>query len=126
MKNLLASLAFIFLCGLTVSAQTPTPTPTPIEDDGDVVKISTTLIQIDVTVTDKNGKVISDLKPEEVEIYENGVKQEISNFSFVSNVKSADAPAPEKIAKPDKNAVPLPSNYLKPEQNKRTVSLIVD
>lgn len=126
MKNLLASLAFIFLCGLTVSAQTPTPTPTPIEDDGDVVKISTTLIQIDVTVTDKNGKVISDLKSEEVEIYENGVKQEISNFSFVSNVKSADAPAPEKIAKPDKNAVPLPSNSLKPEQIKRTVALVVD
>ncbi len=124
MKNLTASLAFIFLFGLAIAAQTPTPTPPPVEDDGDVVKISTTLIQVDVTVTDKDGKPITDLKPEEVEIYENGEKQQISNFSFVSNVRAVDAP--KNIEKADKNAVPLPSNSLKPEQVRRTVALVVD
>lgn len=37
---------------------------TPTEDD-DIVKITTNLIQIDVSVTNKDGKQITDLKPEE-------------------------------------------------------------
>ncbi len=73
MKKIIASLGFVFLCALTNFSQTSTPTPKPAEDD-DVVKISTTLIQIDVTVTDKDGKVVKDLKPEDFEIYENGKK----------------------------------------------------
>ncbi|MCY7376127.1 MAG: VWA domain-containing protein [Pyrinomonadaceae bacterium] len=126
MRKLVPTLAFIFLFGGAVLAQTPTPTPKPVEDDGEVVKISTTLVQIDVTVTDKNGKIITDLKPEEIEIFENGEKQEISNFSFISNVKTAESPAPNKTEKKDKNAVPLPPNQLRPEQIKRTVALVVD
>jgi len=38
----------------SASAQAPQPTPTP----EDVVKISTNLIQVDVTVTDKSGKIV--------------------------------------------------------------------
>ncbi len=66
----------------------PTASPTPhrnFEKREDVVKISTSLIQVDVTVTDKSGKVVRDLKPEDFEIYENGVKQNITNFSFVDS-----------------------------------------
>lgn len=125
MRNFVASTLFIFLLALTVSAQTPTPTPSPTEDEGDVVKISTTLIQLDVTVTDKNGKVISDLKPEEIEIYENEDKQQITNFSFVSNVKTAELPKPDKKEKTTVSMLP-PSGQLKPEQIKRTVALVVD
>lgn len=123
MKKIAASLVLVFWFGLNALAQTPTPTVAPVEEDGDVVKISTALIQVDVTVTDKNGKVITDLKPEEVEIYENGEKQEISNFSFVSNVKTIE---PAAVKKPEKNAVPLPPSTLKPEQVRRTVALVVD
>jgi uncharacterized protein YxeA len=57
--------------------------------DDDVVKISTNLIQIDVTVTDGKGKPIADLKPEEIEIYENGEKQKITNFSFISSLRTS-------------------------------------
>src|SRR4051794_33223302 len=65
--------------GITIK---PTPTPTPAAGDDDVVKISTNLIQLDVTVTDAKGKTVTDLRPEEIEIYENGHKQKITNFSF--------------------------------------------
>lgn len=126
MKKIIPTLVLTLLFGAAAFAQTPTATPPPVEDDGEVVKISTTLIQLDVTVTDKNGKIITDLKPEEVEIFENGEKQQISNFSFVSNVKSTDSPAPKKSEKPDKNAVPIPTGQLKPEQVRRTVALVVD
>lgn len=124
MKIFFTALIFTFLCASVNSAQTPTPTPKPAADDDDVVKISTTLIQLDVTVTDRKGNVVTDLKPEDFEIFENGEKQEISNFSFVSNVKTETA-APAQI-KNEKQTVPLPPAQLKPEQIRRTVALVVD
>ena len=124
-KKIAHALIFAFLCALANFAQTPTPTPNPANEE-DVVKISTTLIQLDVTVTDKKGNVVTDLKPEDFEIFENGEKQEISNFSFVSNVKTetaATAPAPNKN---DKQTIQLPTAPIKPEQIRRTVALVVD
>ena len=84
MKKFYFVLSLLFLLSLTCLTQTPTPTatPKPTENEDDVVKISTTLIQIDVTVTDKNGKIITDLKPEDFEVFENGKKQDITNFSL--------------------------------------------
>lgn len=122
MKKYILSLAFFSLSVSTILAQTPTPIP--VEDD-DVVKISTTLIQVDVTVTDKNGKIITDLKPEDFEIFENNDKQEITNFSFVS--VGSDATQTQIIPKSkEKNSVPLPPVPLRPEQVRRTIALVVD
>ena len=83
MKKLFAAFALTLFAALCASSQTIKPTPTPEEDE--VVKISTNLIQIDVTVTDRKGNVIKDLKPEDFEIFENGERQEITNFSFIYN-----------------------------------------
>jgi VWFA-related protein len=105
-----------------VPAVSPTPRPSPKPDD-DVVKISTNLIQIDVTVTDKSGKIVRDLKPEEIEIYQNGKKQNVTNFSFISNVR--DMTAVDKSR--DKTPKPaLPPTPVKPEQVRRTIALVVD
>lgn len=112
-------IAIILLCAVAASSQSIKPTP---PDDNDVVKISTSLIQIDVSVTDSKGKVITDLKPSEVEIYENGQKQKITNFSFISSVKTTT----EKPAAVDKNAVPVPPVALRPENVRRTFALVVD
>ncbi len=113
--------AVFFLPTFSVHAQNPTGTPSE-----DVLKISTTLIQADVTVTDKDGKVVTDLKPEDFEIYENGKKQEITNFSFVLvDAKSAPKEA-VKTSKPTKNSIPIPPVKLKAEQVRRTYALVVD
>ncbi|HEX2639213.1 MAG TPA: hypothetical protein VHL50_01520, partial [Pyrinomonadaceae bacterium] len=84
MRKLFALLALVFVPAAAAAAQSvrPAASPTPPENE-DVVKISTSLVQVDVTVTDRKGKVVRDLKPEDFEIYENGEKQKISNFSFV-------------------------------------------
>ena len=117
-------LVFLFLTAAACPAAfAQAPTPTPEEDDRDVVKITTNLIQIDVTVTDSKGRPVTDLKPEEVEIFENDDKQTITNFSFI------DQPGKEKPpAKKDKNAAPTPEipRLLKPEQVKRMIALVVD
>ena len=91
-------------------AQQPTPTPTPSPTNQerpqppeaeDVVRITTNLVQVDAVITDKNGKLVTDLKPEEVEIYENGREQKITNFSFnlsesTSAARDAKPPRPTR------------------------------
>ncbi|MEP6787813.1 MAG: VWA domain-containing protein [Acidobacteriota bacterium] len=123
MKIIAFAVAIICFCLSDLAAQAPTPRP--VTNDGDVVKISTDLIQIDVTVTDPSGRAVINLKPEEIEIFENGKKQKITNFSFVSPVKepaerSGSAVAPRKVD------VPLPTVALRPENIRRTIALVVD
>ena len=119
MKTFWLVIAIVLFCAAAVFSQAAKPTP---PDDNDVVKISTNLIQIDVSVTDAKGKVITDLKSDEIEIYENGKKQKITNFSFISTVKTIT----EKPAVIDKNAIPVPPVTLRPEHVRRTFALVVD
>ncbi|MEQ1643935.1 MAG: VWA domain-containing protein [Pyrinomonadaceae bacterium] len=118
-------IAFFLMVGglLAVGAlgQVPTPTVRPAPADTDVVKISTNLIQLDVTVTDQKGKIITDLKADEIEVYENGEKQKITGLTFVSSKRSV-----EKLKTPDVLGVPIPQSGLRPESIRRTIGLVVD
>ncbi len=123
MKRSLPALILSLLFAALSQAQTPSRVPTPTPDDSDVVKISTALIQVDVTVTDKKGKVVTDLRRDEIEIFENGKKQDLSHFSFISNIReTTEKPKEEK----DKPAVVQPPSTVKPEQVRRTIALVVD
>ena len=113
----------IVLSSLAANAQKAKPSPPP---DQDVVKISTNLIQLDVTIVDAKGKIARDVRPEEVEIYENGKKQQTTNFSFVAAERTIEQKkAAEKRAEA-KIAVPVPAATLRPEQVRRTIALVVD
>ena len=116
-------LFFLAILASAVAAQRPSPTPKPAPDT-DVVKISTNLIQVDVTVTDKNGKVVRDLRPNEFEIYENGQKQPISNFSFIDNARETTVGKPEETS--TRTKVALPPTPVRPEQVRRAIALVVD
>jgi VWFA-related protein len=121
MKKFFLLTALTLFGGLNIFSQNATPTP-PAPDE-DVVKISTNLIQVDVTVTDSKGNIVKDLKPEDFEIYENGEKQKITNFSFVSSVKENT----ETVKKPtEKPVAPVPTAELRAEQVRRTFALVVD
>src|SRR2546428_8561177 len=80
------------------TAQQPSATPLqpPRAGDEDVVRITTNLVQVDAVVTDKNGKPITDLKPEEVQISEDGKRQKITHFAYIV----AAAPATARTPKP--------------------------
>lgn len=122
MKYPLLAAVFFFTFASVLFAQQATPTPTPSNPDDDVVRISTNLIQIDVVVTDSRGKIVTDLKPSEIEIYENGRKQALTNFSFVSSVRAAES-KPKEV---DNSSVPIPTAELKAEKVRRTFALVVD
>ena len=106
--------------------QLATPQQPARPRDEDVVRISTNLVQVDAVVTDKNGKQVIDLRPEELEILEDGKPQRVTSFSYIS-LDSTESPRPAESARPvDKNVFPVPPVRLRPEQIRRTMALVVD
>lgn len=101
----------VFLPGL---AQTKT-------DDDDVVRITTNLVQIDAVVL-KDGKLVPNLKAEDFEIFEDGRKQTITSFAYISNVPTTSA-AVAVSADRDKS---VPAAPLKRDDPRRTVAIVVD
>ncbi|MBX3293177.1 MAG: VWA domain-containing protein [Acidobacteria bacterium] len=108
----------IVLTAAFAAGQTPSPKPSPTPAT-DVVRISTNLIRLDVTVTDSKGKIITDLRPDEIEIFENGVKQQIEDLSFISAARPVET-------RPSAPGVPVPPRTIRPENVRRTVALVVD
>ena len=96
----------------SVQQQTP-------DDQDDVVKINTNLVQVDAVVT-KDGKVVPNLTAEDFEIFEDGHKQAITSFAYISNV-SKSTPQPAAPAEKDVPFAPLTR-----DQPRRTVALVVD
>jgi Ca-activated chloride channel homolog len=48
--------------------------------EGDVVRIDTNLVTVPVSVLDRDGRFMSDLKREEFKVFENGVEQKLAYF----------------------------------------------
>lgn len=81
-KVLLGCLALILLLGFASApahAQT-SKDPQKSQDDDEVVRVKSNLVNIDVMVKDKKGKYISDLRAEDFTIFENGVQQKMEFF----------------------------------------------
>src|SRR6185437_762088 len=87
MKRLFTTgLTTILLFSISL-AQTPAPSTPPQQQESlpeDVVRISTSLVQTDLVVTDKDGKVLNDLKLDEFKVTENGKRQDVKFMEFVS------------------------------------------
>lgn len=118
-------LAFGFSPLADVFGQTPAATqpmqPAVVEDD-DVVKVTTSLVQIDVVATDKNGKQITDLKAADFEIFENDEKQPITNFAFVPGGETALANGTANVSGLNSAVYAAPTTA----QVKRTLAIVVD
>lgn len=120
MKNVVYSVAVIVLCTLAGMSQQPQQKPTA--DENSVVKVSTDLIQLDVTVTDRNGKVVTGLAMPDFEVYENGEKQKVSNLSFVSRTSRGASVSGGAANDAGSDA---PAGPLAP-QIRRTIAIVVD
>ena len=93
-----------------------------------LVRVNVDLVQVDAIVTDAKGNHIGDLKPEEFEIQENGQKQRIANFSFVSSAVGGSGvnAAPVAVAGKGTATPPMPPARLAPGQADRTIAIVVD
>ena len=75
-QRLLAVVLAVCLGSAFGQAQDSPPSRKPRE--GDVVRITTNLVQVDAVITDKSGKLITDLKPEELQLSEDNRAQKIT------------------------------------------------
>lgn len=73
-----------FITGL--AQQSKKPVPPPANDQADVVRINTTLVQVDALVRDEKGRVISDLRAEDFVIVENGRAHPAEYCSYINLV----------------------------------------
>jgi VWFA-related protein len=135
-RRVLTTLILIALGASNSGAQRPSPTPptepvlqtTQKPDEVDVVKITTNLVQVDAVVTDKNGKVVTDLRSDEVQISEDGKPQKITHFGY--NVTGPEAVnrtgKPLAAGKVNEIAPPVVPVPLKREDVHRTIAIVVD
>jgi VWFA-related protein len=67
----------------TNQATKPTATPTPevVEEDDEPLKIDTEVVNVLFSAQDKNRRLMTDLKQEDIKLLENGQPQEIVAFS---------------------------------------------
>lgn len=81
MKNLRDSLpALLILLGCRLVSAQPASPPQP----DTVIRSSVREVVLDVTVRSKGEKLVRDLKPSEVDVYVDGVKQKVQSFRLVS------------------------------------------
>ena len=102
--------------------------PAQPDEDEEVVRITTNLVQVDAVVTDKDGRHVTDLTPADFEVLEDGRRQEITNFSYVSVAPEAGAarPAAAPTARAERGAPPVPPARLRAGRARRTVVLVID
>lgn len=95
MKNYFSTAYFLFcffLFSACVFAQNPQATP-PNEqanEAGEIIRISSELVLVDALVLDKDGKQVTDLSAEDVEIWQDGKPQKIVNFAYINSDKSPE------------------------------------
>src|SRR5262249_41072027 len=86
-----------------------------------VLRVTVNLVQVDAVVTDSKGKPVTDLTADDFEILQDGKRQKITKFSYISTA----LPTPTTVA-PKPPGPPPPPVRLRPSQVRRTIALVVD
>src|SRR6266566_1894066 len=120
LMGLLLSLLMVSLLGLSslpAQSQEKKETKKSAEED-DVVKVTSNLVNLDVIVKDKKGKAITDLKPDDFTITENGVRQ---NIEFFDSALAAPEDAAKATALANTTVSSQPSGF-----PKSIIALVLD
>jgi VWFA-related protein len=93
-----------------LSAQTPGQPPAPpnaaTSQERPTFKVQVDLVTNDIIVRDEKGNFIPDLKKEEFEIFEDGVKQDISSMTVVTGGRVTNVLAPPPPPPPEGIVLP--------------------
>ncbi len=60
------------------------------------IKVGTEEVVLDVIARDKKGQPVSNLKPDDLELYDNGVRRKITSFRLVEGTQDISAPSEAK------------------------------
>ena len=84
MKKFITASLFLILVVSPVWLQTPPQKPEQEIAPEDILRITTSLVQTDVVVVDKEDHVIPDLKLEEFKVTDNGKRQDVRFIEYVT------------------------------------------
>ncbi len=90
MVNLSPKILFLLMLGISLVSWVQKPENSPPQSPS-TVRIDTDLVTLDVTVTDKNGNYVRDLRPEEFQVFEDG-KTKKMDFFAVSDQSTMSRP----------------------------------
>jgi VWFA-related protein len=82
------------------------------------LKVNANEVTLDMTFHDKKGKVIDDIKPEEVHVYEDGVEQHVNSFKYIQGSQN---PAAQAAGAPTAGSIPVD-----PMRELRLVTLVFE
>ncbi len=95
------ALSVVLVAGLSAQAQTPAkPAEAPAQEKP-TFKVQIDLITNDVVVRDEKGQFVPDLKLEEFEVYEDGVKQDITSMTVFTGGRLTNLLSPPPAAPPE-------------------------
>jgi VWFA-related protein len=126
MINKVLGFILAITCSISVTAiNAALANQTKPVDQKEVLRLKTDLIQLQVVVTDKQGRVIGDLKKEDFELLEQGRPQEVSFFSLERLATPLDKKASDNSPNKDKIVRP-PMDPSRAAKQSRAVALFVD
>src|ERR1017187_5361609 len=109
--NPAAILAAVFVLTSQVGAQNPPPSPAGAPPDP-VIRAKVDEVALDLVVRDKKGRLVKTLTSSDVEIYEDGVRQQVRSFRLVTGDAAPAQPAsqsrPEQPSSGASPASPMP------------------
>src|SRR5260370_33412364 len=82
-------------------------------DTGTVLRFNVDLVQVDAVVRDSKGRYVKDLRAEDFQVFQDGKRQKITHFSYVSNAASTAVPV-------------IPARQLSAAEVRRSIVLMVD
>ena len=101
--NGFGSTALLVALTAGLSAQTPAPTSSAAgaAQEKPTFKVQVDLVTSDIIVRDEKGNFIPDLKKDEFEVYEDGVKQDITSMTVVTGGRVTNVLAPPPPPPPE-------------------------
>jgi hypothetical protein len=85
------------------------PLLAPAQESAPTLRTTTNEVLLDFVVRDKHANIIRDLKPDEVQIFEDGVPQKLRHFEFLNGqAAQAAALAPDLAPAPASSVTPSP------------------
>lgn len=99
------------ICALLLANLLPTlaQTPNAPQQPAPLLRVGTEEVLLDLVVRDKRGRPITDLQATDIEVYEDGVKQQLSSFHLVNRAApSATGADGKQTAAHPVNAAPKP------------------
>ena len=100
----------LIVCLMAIAAGPVRSQDTAPPAPGPTIRVTTTEVALDLAVRDKKGRQVKNLKPSDVEVYEDGVRQQILSFRLVAGKE--EHRREERQAKPETPGTSLPLREL--------------